>query len=207
VPPAKIFQSIGRPGSSGNREPGGIGFMSTQKRESRASATNSGRADLRGRQSHRTSPERARGRHLTGSSKAARFVGGFAGGLTASFISVFGQMWAWLLFVGNHKPLETSELATKFLHKDQPLRHCAQPHFAVELPGSPPSLQACGPRLREHSARQLAALGRPASPGHPAIPRPSEFATSPLTLPHAPVDPLRAERQDGKRDLYLLYAA
>ena len=205
--PERILQSFGRPGSSGNREPGRIGFMSTQKRETRAPATKSGRAGVRSRRQDRTCPGRAGEWESTDPSQAARHVWKFFGGLTALFMSVFGLMWSWFHLGDQGKSLGARELATKFLHKDQPYRHCAQSHFAVELPGSPPPLRARGRRLCQHLARQLSALGLSASPGHPVIPLPSEFATSPLTLPHAPADFLRAERQDGKRDLYFLYAA
>ena len=170
--------------------------MSTQKRESRTPSTDSIQG-VRSRRKDGTYPERAGGRVFTGPSKAARHVWGFAGGLTAPFLSALGLIWVWV--------------ATNFLHKDQPYRHRVQPDSAVELPGSPSPPRASGRLLRQRLARQrldsIATRGFPASPGHPAIPLPSGFAPSLLTLPLAPADFLRAERHDGKRDLYLLYAA
>jgi hypothetical protein len=173
----KIFQSFSRPGSCGNREPGRIGFMSTQKRVS----------------CRHDAPKRAGGWLFKDPSQVARYVWAFAGDITAPFTSTILLAWSWA--------------ATKFLHKDQTYRHFVQPAFAVELPGSPPPLRASGRLLRRHLARQLTGCGVPASPGRPAIPLSSGFAPSPLTLPDVPADFRRAERHDGKRDLYLLHAA
>jgi hypothetical protein len=138
-------------------------------------------------------PKRAGGRLFKDPSQVARHVWAFAGGVTAPFMSTILLAWSWA--------------ATKFLHKDQPYRHLVQPEFAVELPGSPPPLRASGRLLRHHLARQFTARGVPESPGRPAIPLSSGFATSLLTLPAVPADIRRAERHDGKRDLYLFDAA
>ena len=180
--------------------------MSTQKRETRALAIKSGRAGFRSRRQDRTCPERAGERESTDPSQAARKVWKFFGGLTASFMSVLGLIWNWFYSGDRDTSPGAGELATEFLHRDQPNRHCIQPRIAVGFADSSPSLRARGRRRCEHLPRRLAPLSLSASPGHPAIPLSSGFATSPLTLPQAP-EILRAERQDGKRDLYFLYAA
>jgi hypothetical protein len=132
--------------------------------------------------------ERAGGWDRTGSTHIARFVQVVAGGETALLWSMIWSAWAWM--------------ATKFLRKDQTTRHCVRlESFPAELAVSPPS------RARGRLVRQLAARGTPASPGHPAIHLPSGTAFSLLTLPQAPAYCCRAERQDGKRDLYILNAA
>jgi hypothetical protein len=138
-------------------------------------------------------PKRAGGRVIKDPSQIARYVWAFAAGLTAPFTSTILLAWSWA--------------ATKFLHKDQPYRHLVQPAFAVELPGSPPPHRVRVRQLRRHLARQLTARSVPESPGRPAIPLSSGFAPSPVTLPYVPAKIRRAERHDGKRDLYLLYAA
>ena len=138
-------------------------------------------------------PERAGGRLFKDPSQVARYVWAFAGDVTAPFMSMILSAWSWA--------------ATKFLHKDQPYRRFVQPEFAVELPGSPPPLRASGRLLRRHLARQLTALGVPESPGRPAIPLSSGFAPSRRTLPYVPAHICRAERHDGKRDLYFQHAA
>ena len=138
-------------------------------------------------------PERAGGRAINDPSQAARHVWAFAGSLTAPCMSTILLAWSWM--------------ATKFLHKDQTNRHRVQPQLEAELPGIPPPQRARVRGLRRHLARQFTSPGVPESPGRPAIPRSSGFAPSQLSLPHVPADFRRAERHDGKRDLYLLYAA
>jgi hypothetical protein len=138
-------------------------------------------------------PERAGGWAINDPSQVARHVWAFAGGVTAPFMSTILLAWNWM--------------ATKFLQKDQPYRHRVQPQIKAELPGSPPPPRVRARQLCRHLARQLTSPGEPESPGHPAIPLSSGFAPSPLSLPHVPADFRRAERHDGKRDLYLLYAA
>ncbi len=173
----KDFNHLAGQVPSGNLGPGRIGFMSTQKRVGR----------------RHDAPKRAGGRLFKDPSQLARHVWAFAGSGTAPIMPMILLAWIWM--------------ATKFLHKDQPYRHSVQPEIAVELLGSPPPLRASGRLLRRHLARQFTARGVPASPGRPAIPLSSGFATSLLTLPAVPADIRRAERHDGKRDLYLLHAA
>ena len=119
------------------------------------------------------------------SARYARHVWAFAGGATAPFWTAVWLSWAWV--------------ATEFLHKVQPIRQCVQPAFEAELPGLPPPLTA----------------GRIASRGKQARPR-SSLPLIPFPLPHSrlhwtlPLDPAqldRAERYDGKRDLYFQHAA
>jgi hypothetical protein len=167
--------------------------MSTQKRENWcAPPTNTSRREP-GCRSQRTPLDRAGGWDPKGLSHFARQARERVCGGTAPLWSIFWSAWAWL--------------ATKFLHKDQTYRHFVQPEFTTELSGSPPRMRACGRRFRRYLARQLAARDLPASPCRPASPLPSGFAISPPTLPHVPAHLVRAERHDGKRDLYLLYAA
>jgi hypothetical protein len=172
--------------------------MSTQKRENRDTQATHISCSEPGCRRQRIRPDRAGGWYQPDSSQIARKVWERAGGRTAPLWSILWSALAWM--------------ATQFLQKDQPLRHYVQPDLAAELAGSPPPLRAfasraCGRLLRVHLARQLAAPGLPASPGHPAIPLPSGFVPSLLTLPYAPADDCRAERHDGKRDLYILNAA
>lgn len=111
-----------------------------------------------------------------------------AAGRTAPFMSIV--LWAW------------SWLATKFLHKEQPSRQAVQPLLHAELPGSAP------PRRLSHAAvRGVPGCPRSSLPPMPVL---SGFASSLLTSPYAPVCPhsgFRAERHDGKRDLYFLHPA
>lgn len=167
--------------------PGRIGFMSTQKRDSRSTpATNPCRPGPRHCRQRQAKTERA-----GDWSSMARQVCAYAGKVTAPLGSTLWSIWAWA--------------ATTFLQADQLPGHFAQPHFGAELSGSPP-MPECPPRR----AHRLAALGTPASPRSslPPIPFPSGFARLHRNLPQAPAaDRRRAERYDGQRDLYFLHAA
>lgn len=191
---SKFFQSLGRRGSTRDRAPGRIGFMSTQKRETprkRAICT-----------------ERAPAAGIRFAVSVARYVCAAALGRTAPLWSIVWSVWAWFHPRGNQWLPGTLKAATKFLHKDQPYRQGVQLEFAAERSGAAPPVWACGRQRRQRLVFQLAACGGlPASPGHPAIPLPPGFASLAVTLPHAPAPVGRAERQDGKRDLYFLYAA
>ena len=111
-----------------------------------------------------------------------------ATGRTAPFMSMIIWAWTWL--------------ATNFLRQEKPSRQSVQPDFKVELPGVAPSGRPS----------QAAVRGTPGCPRSSLPPMPvlSGFATSLLTLPYAPVNRqggFRAERYDGKRDLYFIHAA
>jgi hypothetical protein len=130
--------------------------------------------------------ERAGGWVLPRPAHFARYVRSVASGGTAPLLSIFWSAWAWL--------------ATKFLQSDRPIRLLVQPVLKANHRGSPPPL----------GAGRRAALGTQASPRSslPHIPFLSGFAHLYPTVPQAP-DGLsrRAERYDGKRDLYFLNAA
>ena len=163
---------------------GGIGFMSTQKRESRrspAARLNRHGEDCRRRLSPMSATERAGARGVFSPVWPARNLWAGAGG-TAPHLSILESIWFWMV--------------TKFLLKDQPIRLPVRPVSQAERPGSPP------PR-----AGRVAANGMPASPGHPAIPFPVPHARLHPALPQAPAKVRRAERYDGQGNLYLFYAA
>jgi hypothetical protein len=172
--------------SKWNREPGRIGFMSTQERENRwQRKTCTERADKSRAPGDSISSLENTGRAIPCPSPIARFVFMLAYGGTAPLKSIFWSMWAWL--------------ATKFLRSDQPIRQLVQPLLKANRRGSPPS-----------GAGRRAAFGTQASPRSslPPIPFPSGFATLHLPLPQAPVGYRHwAERYDGKRDMYFLNAA
>lgn len=155
--------------------------MSTQKRENRWQ--------------RRSCMERAEG----SPSKVARNVYAMASGGTAPLLSLLMVTWAWFHPIDEDLSLGTpDQLATKFLQSDQPIRQLVQPVIEANRRGSPPG------------AGLHAAFGIPASPRSslPPIPFPPSFAPLRLPLPQAPVGYRhRAERYDGKRDMYFLHAA
>ena len=160
----------------------GIGFMSTQKRESRyspAARTCRHEGDCRCRRNPSNDTERARARGIESLARWSRNASAGPGSETAPHQSIVWSIWFWM--------------ATKLLLKDQPIGMLVRPSSEVELPGSPPF--------------RLAAFGLPASPGHPAIPFPSSHACLHPSWPQAPARIRRAERYDGQGNLYLLYAA
>ena len=163
--------------------------MSTQKRETRnclATLRSRTAGGTRRRRPIRKDGARARRRYVP-----AWNATGFpavAPGITASFLSMLSWIRTWL--------------ATNFLHEAQPFRHSIQRNFHAEFPGAAP------PRRHSHTAVR----------GTPGCPRSSlspmsflpGFAPSPVPLPYAPAARYvehRAERYDGKRDLYFLHAA
>lgn len=162
--------------------------MSTQKRECRSiPGTEICRRGYRRRQQPLDSAERAGENGTLVSAPFARHVCALAGGGTAPLWSIVWSALAWL--------------ATKFLQSDQPLGKRVRPAFEAERTGSPPP---------PPSACRLAVLGKPVSPRSslPPIPFPSGYPRLHVTLPQDPAaDQRRAERYDGKRDLYFLYAA
>jgi len=162
--------------------------MSTQKRASRSSRS----ADCGGenwRRRQRTScTERAGVRGSLVPPSLARFGCADAGGVTAPLLSILWSIGAWV--------------ATKFLHVDSPTRHRVRLVLKAECKVSPPPFGAHRPRLGD--------LGVPVFPRSslPPIPFPTGLTRLHWTLPQAPdAHQRRAERYDGKRDLYFLHAA
>jgi len=158
--------------------------MSTQKRASRSS-----RAALRCREGwfrrqRMSCTERAEGWGGLVPPSMARFGCAGAGGVTARLFSIFWSIGAWL--------------ATKFLQADLPIGQGVRMVLTAERKVSPP----------HHP--WLGAFGETVPPRSslPPIPFPSGLTRFHWTLPQAPAaDQRRAERYDGKRDLYLLHAA
>ncbi len=166
--------------------------MSTQKRANRTTpATTTCRPGPRFRRQRMSCTERARAWGRILSTRFARFGCAGAGGGTAPLLLIIiWSIWAWL--------------ATKFLQADLLIGQLVRLVLSAERTGSPPPL---GARRR---LNRLAAIGTPVSPRSslPPIPFPSGFTPLHLTLPQAPdADQRRAERYDGKRDLYFLHAA
>jgi hypothetical protein len=166
--------------------------MSTQKRVNWDSpATKTRRREPR----YRLQPIKCTDRAGVGSipipAHIARYVCAAAKGETAPLMSIF---WSALVWV-----------ATKFLHSDHHIRQLVRPVPEADRRGSPP------PRVRSR-----AALGKQASPRSsiPHISYPAGFARTHRTLPQGPIGPQapagqcrRAERYDGKRDMYFQHAA
>ena len=127
----------------------------------------------------------------------ARYVCAAATGRTAPLMSILWSALAWM--------------ATKFLLSDHHIRQLDRPVLQADRRGSPP------PRVRSR-----AALGKQASP-RSSIPHssyPSGLVCIHRSLPQDPVGPQgpigskapagyrhRAERYDGKRDMYFQHAA
>ena len=177
-----------------------VRFMSTQKRVN--PDTPATKLCRRGRR-YRSQPIKCTDRAGVGCvpfpAQIARYVCAAAKGETAPLLSILWSAMAWV--------------ATKFLHSDHHKRQLVRPVLAADRRGSPP------PRVRSR-----AALGKQASPRSslPHITYPAGFASIHRTLPqgatgpHGPIGPqswdvrrggLRAERYDGKRDMYFQHAA
>ena len=160
-----------------------VRFMSTQKRESRwqrKSCTE--RMGVLGGQSW---SRRRTSRNDPRPTRVARFVCAVAKGQTAPLVSILWSAFAWL--------------ATKFLPSDHHIGQLVRPVLKADRRGSPP------PRVASR-----AALGKQASPRSslPHIPYPSGIVRIHRILPHAPAGHRRrAERYDGKRDMYFQHAA
>ena len=163
-----------------------VRFMSTQKRVNwDTPATKTRRRGPR----YRSQPIKCTNRAGVGCiplpGPIARYVYTVANGRTAPLLSIFWSAVAWV--------------ATKFLLSDHPTRQLVRPVLMADRRGSPP------PR-----ARSRAALGKQASPRSsiPHISYPSGFGRVHPPLPQAPDGPSRrAERYDGKRDMYFQHAA
>ena len=155
-----------------------VRFMSTQKRENRSQRL--------------SCSDRAGWGAFPGSRHVARLIWATAAnGRTAPLLSIFWSAMAWM--------------ATKFLHSDHPIRQLVRPVLKADRRGSPP------PQVRSR-----AALGKQASPRSsiPHISYPSGPVNLHRPLPQGPIGPMapagvcrRAERYDGKRDMYLQHAA
>lgn len=162
--------------------------MSTQKREHGITpATTIRRQGSRCRSQLTKSTDRAGVGCFPLPAQIARYVCAAAKGPTAPLVSILWSTLAWV--------------ATKFLHTDHHIGQLVRPVLKADRRGSPP--------LR---VQRRAALGKQASPRSsiPHIPYPSGLAHSHPTLPYAPITRLngrRAERYDGKRDMYFQHAA
>ena len=173
--------------------------MSTQKRANWAPpATKTRRRGSRDRSQHRCT-DRAGVGCFPLPAQIARCFCAAAKGRTAPLVSILWSALAWV--------------ATKFLHSDHHIRQLVRPVLVADRTGSPPQ-----------AARNRAALGKQASPRSsiPHIPYPSGLIRIHRTLPqvsigpHGPIEPQapvaphgghRAERYDGKRDMYFQHAA
>ncbi len=160
-----------------------VRFMSTQKRVNRSQ--------------HIGCTDRAGVGCFPLPAHVARYAAMVANGRTAPLLSILWSAWAWV--------------ATNFLHSDHHTRQLVRPVSPADRRGSPPP-----------PVRSRAAQGKPASPRSsiPHIPYPSGLVSIHRTSPQgalrrlrrlAPQAPdgqhRRAERYDGKRNLYLQHAA
>ena len=164
-----------------------VRFMSTQKREHGITpATKTRRQGPRCRSQLTKCTDRAGVGCIPLPAQIARYVCAAAKGRTAPLVSILWSALAWM--------------ATKFLHSDHHIGRLVRPVLKADRRGSPPPWVW----LR-------AALGKQASPRSsiPHIPSPSGFARIHLPLPPQAPDGLRrrAERYDGKRDMYFQHAA
>ena len=159
--------------------------MSTQKRVDRSTpATGICR---RGTWSWQriSSMKRAGARSFPSPAYLARHVCAVANGRTASLLPILWSALAWM--------------ATKFLQSDHHIGQLVRPVLIAGRRGSPPDSGGC-----------RAPLGTQATPRSsiPHIPYPSGLARLHLPLPQFPAGFYRrAERYDGKRDLYFQHAA
>jgi hypothetical protein len=179
--------------------------MSTQKRESRRPpATETCRPGLRFRRQGLSCTERAREWGRIFSTPFARYGCAGAGEVTAPPLLTLRSVGACFHSGGKYlSPGAPEQLATKFLHADLKIGQHARPIFKAERTAAPP-FRAFRPHIR------FGAFGAPVSPRSslPHIPFSSGPTRLHLTLPQAPAAyQRRAERYDGKRDLYFLNAA
>jgi hypothetical protein len=165
--------------------------MSTQKRENRyRPATETCRMGPRFRWHRLICTERAGGRGTIVPTPFARYSCAGSSGGTAPLLTAFWSFWV--------------RLATIFLHADKSNGQRVRPAFPAERTASPPPLGASRPQFW-HGARGASVSPRSSLP---PIPFPSGPACLHLTLPQSPAAyQRRAERYDGKRDLYFLHAA
>lgn len=124
----------------------------------------------------------------------ARYVRAAVNGPTASFWSIIWSAWAWFHPRDRDPSPGPRKLATEFLQSDHHPRQLVQPFFEADHRGSPP-LRAARPKASPRLSR-------------PHIPYPSGLVRLHPTLPQDPAgDHRRAERYDGKRDMYFQHAA
>ena len=161
--------------------------MSTQKREDCSTpATRICRRET-WRWQRRSETEPAGARSFPSPAHLAEYVFAAANGRTASLLPIVWSALAWV--------------ATKFLQSDHQHGQLLRPVFIHGLRGSPPGLAGC-----------RAPLGTQATPRSsiPHIPYPSGPARLHPPLPQFPAARRirhRAERHDGKRDMYFEHAA
>lgn len=192
-----------------DRAPGRIGFkMSTQRRASRiTSATEIDRAGIRLRW-FRGCMRRA------GISVSAMRTGSpFTGGLTAPLMSIVWLAWVWLCTCGERPQAAIEWEATDSLLSDHRYETLARLESRSGSPplGATPATNACrrtprcGAGVRGPSTERVT---HRSSLRHASL-LPVRTSLRP-TLPHAPAvrhGGRRAERHDGKRDLYFQHAA
>ena len=169
-----------------------VRFMSTQKRVNwDTPATKTRRRGPRHHSQNIRYTDRAGAGCIPLPAHIARCAYAAAKGRTAPLLSIVWSALAWV--------------ATKFLHSDHHTRQLVRPVLEADRRGSPPP-----------QARSRAGLGKQASPRSsiPHISYPSGFGCIHRTLPQGPVGPQapdgyrrRAERYDGKRDMYFQHAA
>jgi hypothetical protein len=172
--------------------------MSTQKR---VNGTTPAMKTRRRGSRYRSQPTRCTKREGVGCipipAHIAQYVCAAAKGRTAPLLSIVWSALAWA--------------ATKFLHSDHHIRELVRPVLQADRGGSPP------PRVRSR-----AAMGKQASPRSsiPHISYPSGLVRIHRILPQGSIGQLvpigpqapagyrrRAERYDGKRDMYFQHAA
>ena len=170
--------------------------MSTQRRAHRTSpATKIRRGELRFRRD-RASIERAETLEL-GSALEARLGHAPFRGITAPLLSILWLAWAWLHSSDETLQETADRVATKSLLSD----HRSETFAGLGLRRSttPPG------GVRGPSESVPRAIPRSSLLHIPHSPARTRLHT---TLPHVPVGKVRrAERHDGKRDLYFQYAA
>ncbi len=178
-----------------------VGFMSTQKRENRSSsATNTGRRDFRCRWQPITGTQSASSGDLPTPSGIMRLLCASANGVTAPLLSILWSMWAWFHSSDrDQSPGTPFRTATNFLQSDRPLRQLVQPAFRAGRRGSPPFGVGCRAAFETLASPRSSFL---------FVPFPSGLERFHLSLPQFPAGyRRRAERYDGKRDMYFQHAA
>ena len=190
----KVCSYLRRQGPGGPTRPAGLGLMSTQRRAHRTSATTTTRCGEFRFHGNAEYLRRAETREQR-SAHDARFDVLFRG-VTAPLMSILWLAWEWL-FSRDETSQETNyRVATKSLLSD----HRSEKFARL---GSRRSSSPGGVRGPSESIPQTIPRSSPLHISH--LPARTRLHT---TLPHAPVGKVRrAERHDGKRDLYFQHAA